>query len=205
MVIKLNLGCGDKIVDDWVNVDYSLGARLSKIPFFKQINKKLKLFNLDWDKRIYLHDLTLPFPWNNSSIDEIYSSHTLEHLSRENGQKFLQECHRVLKKDGVIRIVVPDLQLIVDRYNNGDILAENLLEALDVKISSPHGLKGYIKKINEYPHLCMYTSDRLQSILQKIGFQAEKKSGFDSLIKDIRMIEAKERTIDAVIIEGIKI
>lgn len=28
--IKLNLGCGEYCVDGWVNVDYSLNARLAK-------------------------------------------------------------------------------------------------------------------------------------------------------------------------------
>ena len=117
--MKLNLGCGYQIVDGWINVDYGLGARLSKIPFLKSINKRVRLFNLDnWDTRIFLHDLTKEFPWKKESIDIIYSSHTLEHFSRSEGLGFLNECFRVLKKGGIIRIVVPDLQDIVNDYNN---------------------------------------------------------------------------------------
>ena len=50
--MKLNLGCGSQIVDGWVNVDYALGARLFKFPFFRQLNSKVKLFELEWDTRI---------------------------------------------------------------------------------------------------------------------------------------------------------
>lgn len=45
--MKLNLGCGKEVVDGWVNVDYGLGAKLSKIPFFSSINKRTKLFDHD--------------------------------------------------------------------------------------------------------------------------------------------------------------
>jgi len=33
--MKLNLGCGNQVVEGWVNVDYALGARFAKIPFSK--------------------------------------------------------------------------------------------------------------------------------------------------------------------------
>ena len=91
--MKLNLGCGPQVTEGWVNVDYALGARLMKIPLFRIINKKVKLFKLDWNDKIYIHDLTKKFPWNDSTIDVIYSSHTLEHLSKNQGQRFLAECY----------------------------------------------------------------------------------------------------------------
>ena len=98
--MKLNLGCGSQLPRDWVNVDYALGARIARIPLFRAINRRLKLFRMDWDDSIFLHDLTRPFPWADNSIDVVYSSHTLEHMSREMGQEFLHQCHRVLKPDG---------------------------------------------------------------------------------------------------------
>jgi len=79
--VKLNLGCGAQVVDGWINVDYGLGARMANIPWFKLINRRLHLFDMDWDPRIFIHDLRRPFPWNNESVDVIYSSHTLEHFS----------------------------------------------------------------------------------------------------------------------------
>lgn len=108
--MKLNLGCGAQVVEGWVNVDYSLGARFMKVPLFRAVNRKLRFFNIDWDNRIYLHDLTRPFPWPEASVDAAYSSHTLEHLSRDAGRRFLGECHRVLRRGGIVRILVPDLQ-----------------------------------------------------------------------------------------------
>lgn len=56
----------------------------------------------------------LPFPDN--SIDAINCSHMLEHLTREEGLKFLKECNRVLKPDGIIRIAVPNAERLVSEY-----------------------------------------------------------------------------------------
>ena len=121
--MRLNLGCGSQVIDGWINVDYSMGARFTKIPFFRALNKKQRLFDLDWNENIYLHDLTKAFLWADSTIDIVYSSHTLEHFSRDDGRRFIAECHRVLRKDGILRIVVPDLRHIVIEYIEGRIHA----------------------------------------------------------------------------------
>src|ERR1700683_4765801 len=130
--MKLNLGCGSKVLDGWINVDYALGARLARVPLVRALNRKLRLFDLDWDHRIYLHDLSKQFPWADNTIDIVYSSHTLEHFTKEDGQRFIAECHRVLRKDGILRIVIPDLRYIVDRYIEGSIRADDFVENLGV-------------------------------------------------------------------------
>lgn len=108
--MKLNLGCGDHVIEGWTNVDYALDARLNRLPLFRVVNRKLRIFSTDWDKRIVLHDLTKRFPWPDSSVDVVYSAHALEHFTKEHGRAFLAECYRVLRPRGIIRIVVPDLR-----------------------------------------------------------------------------------------------
>lgn len=44
-------------------------------------------------------------PFDDNSVDEAVSSHCLEHV--ENTRYFLNELHRVLKKDATIRFIVP--------------------------------------------------------------------------------------------------
>lgn len=46
----------------------------------------------------------------------VYHSHLLEHLDRDAAVAFLEESYRVLRPGGIVRIVVPDLELIVRRY-----------------------------------------------------------------------------------------
>ena len=203
--MKLNLGCGSQVVDEWINVDYALGAKLSKIPFFKLVNKKIKLFDLDWDNRIFLHDLTKKFPWEDESVDEIYSSHTLEHFSRTEGLKFLEECHRVLKKGGIIRIVVPDLQCIVNDFNEKKFPANEFVDNLLVLYEKKESrLKSFLAPFIQFPHKCMYDTPTLLSVLTDIGFEAQSKTLHNSDIEDIREIELEGRTKFAVVVEGRK-
>lgn len=89
----LNIGCGSTFNPTWVNIDV--------VPSFPGV--------LSYDIR-----KGLPFP--KSMFDACYSSHLLEHLTKDDAQRLLVECYRVLKPKGIIRIVVPDLQGIVENY-----------------------------------------------------------------------------------------
>lgn len=203
--MKLNLGCGSQAHEGWINVDYSMGARFAKLPLFSFLNKKLKIFDLNWEKRIFLHDLRKTFPWDDNSIDFIYTSHTLEHFSREDGYAFLKECHRVLRKGAIIRTVVPDLSFIVSEYLNGNIKADCFVEKLGVLYNTDrNSLKGKLSPFVQFPHKCMYDTQTLKSTLEDIGFKAESKTAFQSKIPDIEKVELSKRTENAVIIEGEK-
>ena len=205
MGLVLNLGCGSQLGDGGVNVDYALGARMAKLPLFRPLNSRLKMFKFDWDDRIYLHDLTKPFPWPSNSADAIYSSHTLEHLSREDGRRFLSECHRVLRAGGLIRIVVPDLREAVTDYLEGRVKADDFVEQLGV-LYIPGGspLKRKLAPFVQFPHKCMYDTRRLVEILGEIGFDAAARQPFDSGIEGLEQVELENRTHHAVIVEGSK-
>jgi ubiquinone/menaquinone biosynthesis C-methylase UbiE len=89
----INLGCGSRINPAWLNVDFS-----------------------PVDKNVIKVDLLKNFPWEDNSFFAVYSSHVLEHFSRECGRKFLKECYRICQPQGIIRVVVPDLESIVSNY-----------------------------------------------------------------------------------------
>jgi predicted SAM-dependent methyltransferase len=44
-------------------------------------------------------------PFGDETVDEIFTQHMLEHIW--NLTRLLNECHRVLKKGGIIEIIVP--------------------------------------------------------------------------------------------------
>lgn len=89
----LNLGCGKRFHPSWTNID-------SKSP----------------GPGVMAHDLTKGIPFEELSVDVVYHSHLLEHFSKEGAIAFLKECHRVLKNNGILRVVVPDLEQIVRLY-----------------------------------------------------------------------------------------
>lgn len=93
----LNIACGDRLATDvsheFTNID------------FTPVNNEVKKVNL-----------LKPLPYDDNSFDFIYCSHFLEHLDRGNALSFLKEVRRVLKKGGIFRAVVPDLEEMVHEY-----------------------------------------------------------------------------------------
>lgn len=201
--MKLNLGCGSATPDGWVNVDFGPGARLNKIPILRYASRFI--FKLDWDSSIFIHDLRQPLPWGDNSVDYIYSSHTLEHLTKIDGEHLAVEAFRVLEPGGVIRIVVPDLRQVVDRYVSGTVDAADflsLLSAVDTKRRS--FLRRVFGMLAGSGHRCMYDAKSLSRLLESVGFEVRSMLPFESEIPDIRSIERPDRTSSAAIVEGMK-
>jgi predicted SAM-dependent methyltransferase len=97
----LNVGCGGKFHEAWTNIDMN-----STSPHVKA------------------HNLLNGFPYENNQFDVVYHSQVLEHFPKEKAEKFLSECLRVLKPNGILRVVAPDLESIVKEYLR--LLNENL-------------------------------------------------------------------------------
>jgi len=70
----------------------------------------------------YYYDLTErnKMPFDNNSVDFFYSSHAFEHVSGDDCIHAIGEIYRSLKTGGVLRITVPDLNLIYEMYKNGE-------------------------------------------------------------------------------------
>ena len=117
MNLRVNIGCGKSPTNGYVNIDNSLSIKLANFQFLYKIMKFLKILNpqqienIEWNKKhkIIFSDVTKKIPINNNAAECIYTSHMLEHLSRNGVKIFLKEAHRVLNENGVLRIVVPDL------------------------------------------------------------------------------------------------
>lgn len=203
--MKVNLGCGAQVAEGWVNVDYALGARVAKLPIVGKLSRKIKVTRLEWDDRIFIHDLRKPFPWPDSSVDAVYSSHTLEHLTKDEGRCFLRESHRVLRPGGVLRIVVPDLKALVGDYVEGRLQADDFVGSLDILARPATGsLKKRLAPLFQFGHKCMYDAVRLLQLLDEAGFASSERPALNSDIEGIDLVELESRTVRAVIVEGRK-
>lgn len=89
----LNLGCGDRYLSGWVNVDFNSNS-----------------------PSVTSHNLLTSLPFPDNEFDVVYSSHVLEHFTVAEAKFFLSEIFRVLKPGGLLRIVVPDLERFVTGY-----------------------------------------------------------------------------------------
>lgn len=88
----LNIGCGNIYSPEWNNVDFIKNKDITYCNILKG----------------------LPYP--DASMDFIYSSHVLEHLSTQEADSLMTEISRILKRGGFLRIVVPDLQGVCEEY-----------------------------------------------------------------------------------------
>lgn len=89
----LNIGCGRRYHRDWTNIDLE-----------------------SFDDQVAQHDITQGLPYDDSQFDAVYHSHVLEHLDPKDGEDLLEECYRVLKPGGILRVVVPNLEQIATLY-----------------------------------------------------------------------------------------
>jgi predicted SAM-dependent methyltransferase len=89
----INLGCGSCFHSSWINIDF-----VSSSP------------------DVIAHDLTKGIPFPDAQFYACYTSHLIEHLSQKDAKFCLLECFRILKPQGIIRVVVPNLESIVRNY-----------------------------------------------------------------------------------------
>lgn len=87
------MGCGSRFHPDWTNIDI-----VSSSPSVQE------------------YDLRQGIPYPDSTFNVVYHSHLMEHLTKHEALDFLKECYRVLKLNGIIRVVVPDLEQITCIY-----------------------------------------------------------------------------------------
>src|SRR4051794_33117528 len=119
----VNLGCGARMHRLWNNIDFSYYARLAGRPRLSGFLRACSVLSaaryerlLAADPAIIAWDLRKGVPFPDASFDLVYHSHVLEHLERNNAQRLLAECRRVLKPSGVLRVVVPDLEVLMRDY-----------------------------------------------------------------------------------------
>jgi len=99
--MNLHLGCGDNYIPGFVHIDI-----------------------IPRDHIDYVCSVDSLYMFKDDSIDLIYASHLLEHFKRNEVPRVLFEWNRVLKRDGILRIAVPDFDKIVHVYQKNKNIEE---------------------------------------------------------------------------------
>jgi predicted SAM-dependent methyltransferase len=150
----LNIGCGRHHHSDWINIDI-----------------------VSRSNEVIEHDITKGIPLPNSSCDVVYHSHLIEHLRHDEVLGFLNECYRVLRPVGVLRMVTPDLERIARTY------LQVLEEALAGRPGAGHNyewilLEMYDQTVREYSggrmkaYLAQDSLPNEEFVLSRIGQEA---------------------------------
>ena len=145
--LRLNLGCGDKILPGYVNVDV-VEARAGHKP----------------DVICDLHDLA---PFADNSVDEILSVHVVEHFWRWEVTEILREWLRVLKPGAPLVIECPNLlsacRTFLENPTQYSRMDQNGQRTMWVFYGDPAWRDPLMN------HRWGYTPDSLQALLREVG------------------------------------
>ena len=191
-----------------MNIDNSPSVLLGRWPPFKRLLFLLGVLSREryetvWPSDVVWRDVSKRLPYEDDCVDKIYSSHLLEHLDKERGEALLQECFRVLKKGGIFRLVVPDLEFHARRYLqhvSGDGSAARVPH--DDFLWNIYG--AYLEK-RRYgaTHRYMYDWPTLQLVLGQIGFSKIIRQGFQEGL-DPELCSLDNRPEESLHIDAIK-
>jgi len=170
--IYIEVGAGDKKGENgWITID---------------VTKNCDVY---WDLR-----KGLPFP--DGSISKIYSSHFFEHLSFKEGQKFLNECLRVLVPGGNFSICVPNARIYIETYLKSDHLDRNYFFGYKPAYNNTTKIDyvNYVAYMDGH-HKYMFDEENLIYILKTKGFRnvhiREFDPNLDSKCRDFESIYAE--------------
>ncbi|MGC8888265.1 MAG: class I SAM-dependent methyltransferase [Verrucomicrobiia bacterium] len=135
--VYIHLGCGAINAKGFINVDI---LPYSHVHYIQQVE-----------------DLSI-FP--DEYADLIYASHVLEHISHNDVSKVLKEWHRVLKKEGILRISVPDFDKLINVYFSEDKDIKSIIGPLMGGQDNPYNF-----------HKSVFNEKYLKELLLAVGFK----------------------------------
>jgi predicted SAM-dependent methyltransferase len=91
--MKLHIGCGDKILKGFINVDIRPSEGVDVVKDIKDL-----------------------YSFKDKNIELIYCSHVLEHFNRYEYINILKNWYDVLSDGGILRLAVPDIESVCNHY-----------------------------------------------------------------------------------------
>jgi predicted SAM-dependent methyltransferase len=140
--MKLHLGCGKRYIPGFIHIDLC------------------DMTHID-----YRHSVdSLPM-FQDGTAELIYASHVFEYFDRQQAASVLAEWHRVLMPEGVLRLAVPDFQVLIDVYNRTGELS-SILGPLYGRMV----VQGGNNKEQIHYHRTVYDFYSLKKLLEENGF-----------------------------------
>lgn len=146
--IRLHLGCGGERKDGWVNIDL-LGDPV----------------DVAWN-------LANSLPFDSGSVAAIFHEHLLEHLPLAAGDSFIQECFRVLRPNGILRVGVPDAGRLIKSYAGDRGYLENLHPG------RPTALIAVQELFYWHRHCAIFDAETLELFFRASGFPSPRERVF---------------------------
>lgn len=161
-VRRLHLGSSNNFMKGWLNSDL--------MPH--------NGFDSNANAYIYLN-ATKPFPLEDNTFDYVFSEHMIEHISYPEGGMMLQECYRVLRPGGKIRIATPDLEVILGLYSSAKTPEQKeyiawITDRFLPNIDEYNEVFVINNAFRNWGHKFIYNREVLKDLLERTGFKEIK-------------------------------
>lgn len=143
--MKINLGCGNEILSDFVNIDLAVSSIFSSEAIVIRMNA------MDIDKYFMA-----------GSVEEIVSRHFFEHLSHEQITILLYKLWKILVPSGKLQITVPDFYGIIEYFKKKH--EEQKFETVDILHSRIFASE------EESPHRSIWSAEIARHYLLRESF-----------------------------------
>ena len=157
----LYVGCGAHKLKGFIHADISV-YKLSKIA--DPSEKKIDI----------ICDITKKIPLPNNSMKLIFSRDTLEHLTWKELINHFIECNRILEDEGLIRMSLPNIDKMIERYQKKDEDLDYAIKNSEVStLISPieNHTDLFINRVLYHDHFYLHNIDTMKRALEKCGFE----------------------------------
>lgn len=152
--LKLHLGCGEKYLEGYVNIDYP--------------SSQHSVMSVKADKYIDLRELSYP----DGTVDEIRSHHVFEHFNRGEALKLLLRWRRWLKPGGVLFIETPDFMGSIKKF---------ILAGRKAQFELGRHIFGS-QEAPWADHLDFWYASKFKYVLSRFGFSKIKVKSFSNVV-----------------------
>jgi SAM-dependent methyltransferase len=174
---RLNWGCGDWVVPDWVNSDIKGGDG------------------------VVACDIRDGLPFDDDSFDYVVSIHSLPELGYDELVPAIAELRRVLKIAGTLRLALPDLDKSIDAYRRADrdyfLIPDEDMQTLGGKLALHVVWYGYSRSV--------FVAEFIEELLLKAGFSEVHHVGYrETRSAHPEIVSLDNREAESLFVEAVK-
>ena len=189
-------GCGLSAPTQWLNFDSSPLLRLQKLPVVGALVPAGPFGRFPHNVRY--GDIVRGLPLAKNSVEYLYCSHVLEHLSLSEFRQAIRNCYRCLKPGGIFRLVVPDLEFMARQYVNSsdpEAALAFMRETYLGREERPRHLLAFLRSwLGGSQHLWLWDYKALSNELGQVGFVNIRRAILaDSGIPSFTQVEDPQR------------
>lgn len=180
----LDVGCGPNINSSNINLNY------------------------EWQPGVDVCcDITRGLPLKHDYVAGIYTEHCIEHIPFDAALFVFREFYRVMKPGTYARIIVPDLEIYVDKYNlfckTGELSMPYASD--DVREDGIYSPAMSVNRIfRAHGHQFIYDFPTMAAMLEKVGFVEVSKSRFGDGANPSLILDTPGRAIESLYVEARK-